>query len=422
MSLGTILHLAWINLKTKKIRTFLSILSVALGITVMFFFLSFTEGIKKIAFDEVARTLNPRQLIVNYDYQNMGLFQVEQNQTLRIDEKLLTQIKKIEGVEKASPQLTFKIPTMVQIDFWDKYFETDVPVYGLDFEFLGINSVEVDEYLPVVVSEKLLDAYNFSLAESTGLPRLSPDGLIGRRLDLIVGKSSFFSYKSDQTKRIPAKIVALSNLVPVMGITIPLNQAEALLKTFQNTTEEDLKYSSIYLESNDVSQNEKIKTKIEALGFKVISLQDSVKQIAQIIWYLQLLIQVIGALVLLIALFSISNTLFVSVVERKREIGILRALGMQRLHLRFLILSEGFFIGLMAFVLSLVLVFASTFLVDYFLLDLFPDVSSKPDSFFVYRFSHLSFVFVITMVFVFLAGYFPARQASRLDPLEALVN
>lgn len=424
-SFKTIFGLAWINLKNKKVRTFLVAFSVSLAVAVLFFFLSFVAGIEKIIQTEITQSLDPRQLIVSYDYKNAGFFQVEKDEALRLNDALIEEIEKIEGVEKVSPQLVLKIPVMVQIDFWDKYFETDIPLYGMDFSFLGVEDSELldeEDVLPVVVSKRLLDVYNTSLSESIGLPRLSEDGLIGRKMDIIFGKSSFFSFNSDKIERTPARIVALSNLAPVLGLTIPIQNAQKIVQQFQQIEANELKYSALYLQTKDASLNSEIKAKIKEKGFNVFSAQDAQQNLNQMIWYVKKLIQVVAGLILVIALFSVSLTLFMSVMERKQEIGILRALGMQRRSVAILIIIEGILIGIFAYVLGMIIALFSIKITDYYLLKITPEVSFKPISFFSLDLNQAFFVFCFILFFLLFASFFPARKASRLDPLEALLK
>lgn len=422
-SFKTIIGLAWINLKNKKIRTFLVAFSVSLGVAVLFFFLSFVAGVEKFLLNEITKDWDPRQLVVSYDYKNAGFFQVEKDEALRLDNALIGEIEAIEGVEKVTAQLVLKIPTMLEIDFWDKFFETDVPVYGIDFDFLGVEPIETKkDILPVVISERLLDVYNTSLSESMGLPRLSEDGLLGRKMDIIFGRSSFFTFNSEKVERVSAEITALSSLAPVVGLTIPLEEAKKIVQDFQEVGADELKYSAVYLQTQDAALNADIQAKIEEKGFRVFSLQETQKSLNQMIWYIKKLIQVVGGLVLFIALFSVSMTLLMSVMERKQEIGILRALGMRRQSVALLILLEGFLIGLIAYVFGMLIALLGIKITDSYLLKLTPDVSFKPLSFFSLELSQAVVVLGFILLFVLLASYFPARKAGRLDPLEALLR
>lgn len=423
MQLKKIINLAILNLKTRKARTALTVLSMSVGIGVLFFFLSLSNAVKISFFDEISKKMNPRQLIVNYDYKNIGLFQVQENKTLRLNSEIADKIQKIEGVEKVSPQMTVSLPTVLEVDFWDKYFETDVPVHGLDFSFLNIDENEIDEeYLPVVVSERLLDVYNASMAENMGLPRLSEDGLIGRRLDLVFGKSSFFNTQVSKTKRVPAKIVGLSTLVPVMGLTVPLDQLNLILNEFPQKEQGDLKYSALYLMSVNPDFNNSIQKEIETMGFRVNSAQSAQEQIRQLLWYFETILKMLAIVILLIALFAMNNTLMMSIIERKQELGLLKALGMQNKDLMFLILFEAFFLGIFALIVGFIIAFMGGQILDIFLLKMIPDFSFKPQTLFIYNTSILFFVFGITFFFILLASFLPARKTTKLDPLDAMLK
>jgi len=422
-SLKTIFGLAYQNLKNKKIRTFLVVLNVSLGVAALFFFLSFVSGMQKFLYGQLLTEMDPRQLIVSYQYKNVGFFQSEEKKEIKLDDAFLEKMREVEGIEKVTPQLVLTIPVKLEVDFWNKFFETDVPVYGMDFDFLELeHKVAIQEdILPVVISSRLLDVYNLSLAESSGLPRLSEEGVLGRNLEIIFGESSFFKSQAENIQKKSAQIFALSDDVPLMGITISLEQAEKVLREY-NSEEGNLEYSTVYLVTEDEKYNAQIQKDLQTQGLKVQSFQEAEKSLNQVVWYLRKLVQVAGAIVLLIALLAVSMALFMSVLERKQEIGILRALGMQRKKIAFLILSEGFLIGILAYFLGILIGLGGIKITDYFLIKLTSEAAFRPSSFFNVEFSQLVFVFGFILFFILFASFFPARKASRLDPLEALLN
>lgn len=137
---------------------------------------------------------------------------------------------------------------------------------------------------------------------------------------------------------------------------------------------------------------------------------------------LQVLLAVIGTLTLSIGAVGVVNIMLVSVAERTREIGVLKALGARRIHILTQILFEGLVLtlagGAMGFILATLLVKAIGSLP--FLGALFEDTSGQGD---IYLRVSLSALLISTGVLVvvgLIAGLIPALRASKLHPIQAL--
>ncbi len=122
------------------------------------------------------------------------------------------------------------------------------------------------------------------------------------------------------------------------------------------------------------------------------------------------ILYILLALSVIVSLFGIVNTLVLSVFERTREIGMLRAIGMTRRQVRRMIRHESVITALIGAAIGIVLgvVLAALLIV---------------------RVEFIDFAFPITQIVVFaiaavlvgiVAAIFPARRAAKLDPLEAL--
>ena len=125
---------------------------------------------------------------------------------------------------------------------------------------------------------------------------------------------------------------------------------------------------------------------------------------------------VLMGLALLIALFGISNTLTLSVLERTRESALMRALGLTRGQLRRVLLTEALYMALIAALLgvSLGAAFAWT-LVNSFLNHNGGGVISVP-------FAEIGLFVVIGAGAALLAGVLPARRAARVSPVSAMAD
>lgn len=163
-----------------------------------------------------------------------------------------------------------------------------------------------------------------------------------------------------------------------------------------------------------------LRQKVEAMGYVTRSVVDTVDQIENIFATTRLLLGLLGMAALLVASLGMFNTLTVSLLERTREVGLMKALGMKSTEVKELFLIESLTMGLLGGFLGLFLGFAAGKLLS-FLLSIFSlakgvgwmDVSLIP----------VSFVFVIIFLAILVGivtGLYPAKRARHISALNAL--
>jgi putative ABC transport system permease protein len=128
-----------------------------------------------------------------------------------------------------------------------------------------------------------------------------------------------------------------------------------------------------------------------------------------------LMIFALLGLALVIAVLGIVNTLALSVIERTREVGLLRAIGLSRAQLRLMITLESVVIAVLGAVLGVVLGLGFGVALMYAVRDQGLEVISVPVG-------QLAVFLVLSVVIGVLAAVFPARRAARLDVLRAIAT
>ncbi len=134
------------------------------------------------------------------------------------------------------------------------------------------------------------------------------------------------------------------------------------------------------------------------------------------------LLTVIGIFTLAVAGVGIMNIMLFCVQERTKEIGVLKALGAKKRHIRLQFLGEALALsvigGILGYVMAVLL--ANWIGAIPFLSELFEDKSKQGDIWLIVDTRLFISSFVTFLVIGLLSGTWPAVKASRLDPVEAL--
>ncbi len=118
----------------------------------------------------------------------------------------------------------------------------------------------------------------------------------------------------------------------------------------------------------------------------------------------------------LVALLGITNTLFVAILERRREIGIVRAIGGSGQQVAHVVMIEAFYIGIIGNVLGII----CGFFLSLILIFVINKQSFGWTIVFSFPLSVIGYSFLLASLTSLAAGYFPARRGAKINIAEAI--
>ena len=187
-------------------------------------------------------------------------------------------------------------------------------------------------------------------------------------------------------------------------------------------------YGQVIVQAADSKQVQVIQAEIRDKGFSAFSAMDTVRQINSFFGILQAVLGGIGAIALLVAALGIVNTLSMAILERTREIGLMKALGARNRDVMVIFLGEAACIGFLGGVVGAGLGWALSSAADVVIRSLVQQSSNgggglfgPGDSTVVFTPLWLPlFAVVFATVIGLASGVYPALRAATLDPLRAL--
>ena len=207
------------------------------------------------------------------------------------------------------------------------------------------------------------------------------------------------------------------------GANIGVTDALALKSWWYNDPDilEHEGYDMLRIKAASINDAAQIVGELQEQGFEVESLRLLLDNINRAMVVLQTMLGSIGALALLVASIGIANTMIMSVYERTREIGILKAIGASPGDIRVLFVIESALIGLAGGVAGTILGWLLGLGLNRLILAILRwQEAPVRGTFFVVTGWLVLLALAFATVVGLLSGLYPAARAARLDPIEAL--
>jgi len=229
------------------------------------------------------------------------------------------------------------------------------------------------------------------------------------------------------------KIVGVSDLDPesMRGPTrakvfLPLKLAERLhvmlptdLREIAHASDQPV-YSSISVRVKNPAKIQAVEDAIKKMGFTTFSIADASRGLRQFFGVLYAFLGIFGSLALIVASIGIVNTLVTAILERRREIGIMKAIGASDSDVRKLFFAEAGAMGVLGGILGVIFGWAIGQLINFGTNIYLKRQSLPPENFWAVPWWLVAFAIGFAFVVSLVSGLYPAGRAAKLDPVQAL--
>lgn len=432
----------------------LSAFGIVIGIASYVFFLSLAMGVRDVVLDvfplDRVEVVAPRTSFLGADT------------TKEIDDSVVETIRANKIVKAAVPRMAIGFPALgygsikgVKLrlelvgdgidpsfvegeDFADqfKFFEDEqdpekLKICGPAPKFKCEGIAYCDQAIrrcrkrvPMIVSPNLLEIYNKQFASTHGMPvigGLEQFALKNLRVHVMLGGSMFGATgrKLDtEPYKVEGVLVGVSDRAIPIGVTVPIGYVRKWNKEFVGEKAAST-YSSVVVTLHSPDQTAEFGAWIvKELDLRLEDSQG--ERFAMVIVIVTLLFLLISLVIVTISAINIAHNFFMQVSERRREIGIMRAIGATQTDVRRIILGEAALIGVVAGVIGCAVAFGAAVVADALAASYMPDFAFKPESFFDVQWWILASGLGFSVLFCIFGGFWPANRAAKMPPAQAL--
>jgi putative ABC transport system permease protein len=179
-------------------------------------------------------------------------------------------------------------------------------------------------------------------------------------------------------------------------------------------------YQTLTVKVQHAQAAQDVEDKIKALGHSAFSLSDALTAAKRGFIILDIMLSLIGSIALVVSSLGIVNTMVMSILERTREIGIMKAVGGSDADVRNIFLVEASSIGILGGLAGVAIGWTVGRIINFGANWYIKSQGGDPGNLFSLPLwlvaGSIGFAIVVSLI----AGSYPARRAARLDPIQAL--
>jgi putative ABC transport system permease protein len=449
MRFADAVEFALASLRKRRLRTFLTASGVTIGIGALVSMISFGKGMQK----NVTQAFKASDLFTTImvmpggaevpsadpDRQRPSMKATDRPDAV-LDDASVAAISKIPGVQTAYPDIGF--PAMVGFAGKEEFRLVQV----VPFVVAASSALKIkwgraygsDDEEGVVVSRSLLRRLGAAdpaaaVGKTIRITSVSID--IGRLATLNLGSllSGEASPVAQATYEFP--ILGVTEVSAFGGeanltesaVMIPPGPAKRI-KRLPFSSVWDLfrmrdgrmGYSAVTVKLGSLRDLNSVRSRIHDLGFATFALADQFEEITRAFYFMDMILAAVGMIAIVVAALGIVNTMVMSILERYREIGVMKAVGAGDGDIRRIFFFESGAIGLAGGLAGCVLGWATSLLINR-VVNFYLARQGVP---FIDYFAFPLWIFLGAIGFSLLvslvSGIYPARRAARVDPVVAL--
>jgi len=463
MKLMDTLVLSIKNLWRRKLRTFLTVMGVMIGCCAIVIMLSLGIAMERNFMTQVKQMGNIMQIqVYNYNY---GGKTPDGKDIPPLDDKMIAQFETIKGVEGATPVIYLNVKMMA-----DKYVSY-ANILGIRADMFKLLDIPVIKGRPLQEGDTNQMVVGQYVAQNFYNPKASryrwepaPEGfdLMEEKVtiswDMNYGEKPQPGVPQPKVKAKPVKVEAVgvigqsgseydwSIIMPFDTVKQYQVEMEKWNKQNGNSSggggiygrgyvsvavmggsgnSNDKGYERVIVKCDDLDEVVNVMDKIKEFGYECyspIQILDDMKQ--QSAGLRQILLG-IGIMSFIIAAIGIANTMYMSIYERTREIGIIKVIGARLKDIKRLFMLEAWWIGVFGGILGVALSYLLSYLLNKFNVNLGSSVIWTPEGEVRLKSSYipiwlsaaaLTFAPIASLV----AGLLPSRRAMKLSVIKAL--
>ncbi|MCX6804551.1 MAG: FtsX-like permease family protein [Patescibacteria group bacterium] len=443
------------SLKSAKGRTILTALAIAVGTFALSLTLAASNGATTYVNKIINDNFDPSELIVTADDSIFG--QGDNTKPREYDPSFgtgisnagaTTQIKKItqadinklsevEGVERVREDITVNANYITRAG--EKKYVATIASYNpaqkpellsgdIDENFSGSKIILPDAYLADLGFDSAQEAVGKKVLAS--IPRnITPEqiraqlasGTLAKTPEEFAAQAQANAIDQELTIVAVSKKPTRSQPGTELYILTPIEEARRLNDLSLEGTTDFRTYNFVLVKVEDGKDPAKLSAaqqKLKDLGYQVRSVKETQEFLTNIIGVLQGIVAGFAFIAIIASIFGIINTMYISVLQRTREIGLMKALGMRKRDIGRLFRFEAAWIGFLGGVVGSALAVALG-------LSLNPWITrqlnlGEGNNILIFNPIQIAVLVGSLMFISILAGWLPSRKAAKLDPIEAL--